>query len=79
MREVVNHESNGMLVSPFDSNALIARSVDALSASGMARAMDMRADALRSVRSGHGTVTGMNEFECICFGNAKAKEIRRVA
>lgn len=79
VREVVVHEANGRLSSLFDRKALNAHAVEVLSASGAARAMDMRTEAVRSARSNHGTATGMIEFECICFGNAKAKEIRRVA
>lgn len=79
VREVVKHESNGMLVSLCDSEQLNLRAVEAVSTSGMSRAMEMRAEAFRSVRLGHGIIAGMNEIECICFEIAETKEIHRAA
>lgn len=79
VREVVVHEANGRLSSLFDRKALNAHAVEVLSASGAASTMDMRAEAVRSARSNHGIVAGMNDFENLGFGIARAKEIRRVA
>lgn len=68
--EVVKEGSNGRLLPMFDRDALTAQVLEGLADFGSATGLDLRAEAVRTVRSRYGVSAGTAPVEGLCFGVA---------